>query len=272
MSHFVVMVIGDNIEVQLQPFHEFECTGENDEYIQEIDITEECKRNGLDYHGLHDKTVTNENDVDRNDKHKFGYAIVNSTGDLIKAINRTNPNAKWDYWVVGGRWSRMLRVKDWIYCDSARKKDIDFDGMRVEAAIEATDTYDKVFSIIKEYLHNFIPWTKMCDEIHSGDIKAAREAYNKQSAIQIIRKDKDFRFINIEDFMIDRSDYIQNAANNAVCTFALLKDGEWYERGEMGWWGLVSNEKDQNEWQREFGIMIDNLPDDSLITIVDCHI
>ncbi len=28
MSHFTVLVVGDNVEEQLAPFHEFECTGE----------------------------------------------------------------------------------------------------------------------------------------------------------------------------------------------------------------------------------------------------
>lgn len=37
--HFTVLVIGPNYEEQLQAFHEFECTGFNDKYIQEIDVT-----------------------------------------------------------------------------------------------------------------------------------------------------------------------------------------------------------------------------------------
>ena len=41
MSHFVVLVVGNDIEKQLQPFHEFECTGIDDEYVQDVDITDE---------------------------------------------------------------------------------------------------------------------------------------------------------------------------------------------------------------------------------------
>ena len=44
MSHFTVLVIGDKVEEQLAPYHEFECTGYNDEYVQDIDITEEAKK------------------------------------------------------------------------------------------------------------------------------------------------------------------------------------------------------------------------------------
>lgn len=35
MSHFTVLVIGPNYEEQLAPYHEFECTGCDDEYVQD---------------------------------------------------------------------------------------------------------------------------------------------------------------------------------------------------------------------------------------------
>jgi hypothetical protein len=41
MSHFTVMVIGPDIADQLQPFHEFECTGIKDQYVIEVDVTDE---------------------------------------------------------------------------------------------------------------------------------------------------------------------------------------------------------------------------------------
>jgi hypothetical protein len=40
----------------------------------------------------------------------------------------------------------------------------------------------------------------------------------------------------------------------------------------MGWWAVVSNPKDQNEWNGQIKEMIDSLPDDTLISIYDCHI
>ena len=41
MSHLLVLVVGDDIERQLQPYHDFDCTGTNDEHVQCIDITAE---------------------------------------------------------------------------------------------------------------------------------------------------------------------------------------------------------------------------------------
>ena len=43
MSHFSVLVIGENVDEQLAPYHEFECTGEDNQYVQPIDRTEEAR-------------------------------------------------------------------------------------------------------------------------------------------------------------------------------------------------------------------------------------
>ena len=42
MTHFVVLVIGDDVEGQLAPYHEFECTGINDQYVIDLDKTAEA--------------------------------------------------------------------------------------------------------------------------------------------------------------------------------------------------------------------------------------
>jgi len=49
-------------------------------------------------------------------------------------------------------------------------------------------------------------------------------------------------------------------------------NGEWVERGEMGYWGFVDNETDEGVWDKYFNEMWDSLPDDTLLTLVDCHI
>jgi hypothetical protein len=55
-------------------------------------------------------------------------------------------------------------------------------------------------------------------------------------------------------------------------TFAVLKEGEWYERGEMGWFGIVDRELAAEEWDTKFYDLIDDLPGDTLLSVYDCHI
>jgi len=185
MSHFTVLVIGNNPENQLAPYHEFETTGVNDQYVQDVDRTEEVQaqitkfgnlQEGLEYFGIEDNVVSDETDLDISKKHKYGYAIV-IDGKLIKAVKRTNPNRKWDWYQLGGRWSGLER-------------------MRAEVAKK----------------------------------------------------------------------------NIAITTFAVVKDGKWYARDEMGWCACVSNEKESEAWNKEFNALIDNLPDDTLLSVYGCHI
>jgi hypothetical protein len=40
----------------------------------------------------------------------------------------------------------------------------------------------------------------------------------------------------------------------------------------MGWFGISMNEKDINKWYEEEAKLMDSLPGDTLLTVVDCHI
>lgn len=48
--------------------------------------------------------------------------------------------------------------------------------------------------------------------------------------------------------------------------------GRWFERGKMGWWAIVSDEKEHDNWDLEFKNFLKTLDDDTLVTVVDCHI
>lgn len=292
MSHFSVMIIGGDVEKQLQPFHEFECTGENDQFVQDVDVTEECRENGLDYHGLEDKTVTNEADIDKEGEHKYGYAIVDAEGNLIKAVNRTNPNKKWDWWVIGGRWGGFLQLKPEAIgvlvqreyrginvtenntesiggrADIARKGDIDFEAMRNEAGFKAASDWDKAYAIHKG--ESWEPWSVVGPRTGYDDV--ARETYRNQAAVQALRQVFDNPFHDIDRYLTPRDKFIQQARDRATVPYALVKDSQWLGKGEMGWFGMSSGDMDQDDWNRKVNEMLDGLPDETVITMVDCHI
>ena len=60
--------------------------------------------------------------------------------------------------------------------------------------------------------------------------------------------------------------------DRAISTFAVVKKGKWYEKGRMGWWGAVHDEKDQDTWNKEFIKMLKSVPEDTLLSLYDCHI
>lgn len=376
MSHFSVLVVGENVEAQLAPYHEFECTGRDDEYVQNVDKTAEARaeydgrkvkrlRNpegklfdpyedrfyldptpeelkiigpiagsgcgsGLswtskdwndgrgyrakvrkvpssweeievpiekvqsfaewaaDWYGLH--FVREGHEPDLADLHKYGYIVVRKA-EVVAVVDRTNPNKKWDWWELGGRWTGFFKMKPNRppimvgrpglmterakrgHGDVAKKRDIDFDGMRDEAGDKAAERWDVVNAVLREH-----PPLETWESARARfeNIDDARDFYHKQPAMVALRANKQASEHTLWDgpdkYLVSRVEYVQRARDSAISTFAVVRDGKWYERGKMGWWGVVSDEKDDAEWSRQFAALLDELPDDTLLSVVDCHI
>jgi len=174
-----------------------------------------------------------------------------------------NPKAKWDWYQLGGRWAGFFNLKpetkgvvgevSWTRendlpevgtADQAHKKDIDFVQMREDNFEEACSTYDE-----------------FKDKLDAGDMSPG-DGY-----FQFGIENKGDRDNYIPE---TREEYVGRRSD--VSTFAVLKDGKWYEKGSMGWWGFVGEEKDPNIWITEFNKLMTELPDDTLLSIYDCHI
>lgn len=242
-----------------------------------------------DYYGREPVFGNAKPDLEK--KHKYGWFRVNAAGEVTECIDRTNPNKKWDWWQLGGRHSGALTPKvgaagaekgkpGLMGCvanaagvDQIRKGDVDFEAMRAAARCEATARWNKVRSIVGD-LRDFVTWAELRDVRHPKDIEAARTAYHEQAAVKLIReaskKDHDLVWIELGEFTCSLDEYVQRAADRATVFFACLKDGVWSERGKMGWWACVSNEK--ADWDRQFNAALDALPDDCWLSVVDCHI
>jgi len=200
MSHFSVLVIGDDVAAQLQPFHEFECTGFDDEHVKEvselIDIRKEikkCRRDGekhpirtaIGYTLGDERIVSSFEEVDRSGAHKFGFAVVKGSR-VVAAFNRTNPNKKWDWWTVGGRWSEWMIDQSGEFVTSCKFSDVNLEAMKTAPP------------------------------------------------------------------------------------YAIVKDGKWYARGTMGFWGISRNEV--GGWSETFAQILSTVDPNTTVTVVDCHI
>lgn len=330
MSHFLLLVTGDNLSEQLQPFHEFECTGTNDQYVVDVDRTEEARAeyetatatlviqfptgekvfafgdNGNflpefakyadsqarlslpeGYVELRDEPakahqtftqwafanyggapVPHGTQPDTDGQHKHGYGLLDESGELVKLVNRTNPNAKWDWWVIGGRYAGRILTKTGELHNEARKGDIDFDTMRQKAASTAEVDYDSAHRIIAGRI--FTPWSQIQKE-YEGRTDDGRAFYHAQPVIQDWQANDARRWDDPEDYLVDREAFIELARKKAFASFAVLHEGKWSERGEMGWFGCVADDKGDS-WYEGFSALIDGLSDDTMLTFVDCHI
>jgi hypothetical protein len=345
MSHFSVAIFtepgGKTIEELLAPFHEFECTGTVDQYVQSIDqlaevreeyekdtttklkapdgtlfgpwedrfyrdpTEEELKKIGpiagsgcgggliwqsrdwndgrgyrakvrfipegfeevelktADIMPFRDyierqyerKVLFEGEEPDIHDKHKWGWMRVNSKGEVIELIDRTNPNKQWDWWVVGGRYNGKILVKR-----DAGGKTGELGAFRYahEKESPAPEGYMWVDSAkIKD-----ICWDMMAEISRKEREKYWEEAQDKDSPERYfsygIKKD------------MTREEYLKDAGT--FTTFAVITpDGKWHEKGEMGWWACVSNEKEG--WaENYYDAFLRNADPEWTITIVDCHI
>lgn len=282
MSHFTVLVVTDTpecVEKALQPYHEYECTGIEDAYVRFVEAEESLEELTTD----HKKHLKEYPDSTPEDFGQFlddwhGYHKKDGKWGRV-----TNPDAKWDWWLVGGRWSGFFKLNEGANgnsgqkplimgggesngIDQARKRDIDFETMMKDAGEKGTVEYDKAAKIING--RNLITWEAMREG--TKDIDDAREKYHAQQVLKDLKEVWSNPFFEIKDFFQDRETYIQNKKIDAVSTFAILKDGQWMERGSMGWWGCVSDEKDN--WSDNYLDIINSIPDDKYLTVVDCHI
>lgn len=216
-------------------------------------------------------------------EHKYGYFRLDENGQVARVIDRTNPRKKWDWYLLGGRWTGFFQLKPGARgmvgrpglmtpdaapatADQARKGDIDFGTMRLLAEAKAAERWDQAHAVMVGQV--FQTWEQIRSE-HGDDIEAAREAYHAQPAVRALRE---ARIWEVDEFAVTREEYTRAARLAAGQTFAVVKDGQWYERGEMGWFGCVRDEKDESRWREEFAGLIDGLPDDTLLSVYDCHI
>lgn len=67
--------------------------------------------------------------------------------------------------------------------------------------------------------------------------------------------------------------YVTEVDWNETIPFAFVTpDGKWHEKGEMGWWARVKNEKAESDWKNEFIEFVERLDSDAMVVVVDCHI
>ena len=288
MSHFTVLVVTESQEqvtTALQPFHEYECTGTEDEYVRFVE-SEETLEELQEEHQRHLKEYPDSTpeDLGQHLDDYHGYHMEDG-----KWGRRTNPNAKWDWWQVGGRWSGFFDLKPTgegvvgeqsllamvqnggpmdtgSKVDQAKKGDIDFDRMMSEAADSAAKKYDDAHQVISG--RDFKTWEQVRESSESIDL--ARTAYSEQSVVKDFREKYDNPFSRVDEFAVDREAYIRSRSLSAICPFAVLHGGEWKEKGKMGWWACVSDENEN--WEGDFLDVLAGIPDEMYLTVVDCHI
>lgn len=213
MSHFVGLCFGDYWESNLDAYDEgleveeyvvhtkdeaIDMVKQNHarayesaiEYLRKSDITESSKEY---YQSIIDKGLF----ISYEDAWKkvldWGYKL----DDKENLLSTYNPDSKWDWYSIGGRWSGFLCTKE---------KDDEGNPIRVNQAQFKDIDWDYMFE------NHIIPFNYVTEE------------------------------------------------------------GEWCEKGEMDWWGMTTNEMEQDDWDDNFKRYLKLVEDDCLVTVIDFHI
>ena len=269
MSHFTVLVsLKENTEealkAALQPFHEYECTGIEDQYV--VFTSAETKEEMEAEHKRHLKEYSDSTpkSFDEFVKDWYGYELKDGIYGHL-----TNPNKKWDWWKIGGRWSNSLTNKKGEKCDHCSKGDLDIEATETSGLDDDLSQYDEAQKAFNG--ESFTSWPDMLkkDDI---PINERRAAYHDQAPIKRFNEIFTNPFCSAERYNMTREQFIEEARFNNLSTFAIIHDDKWIEKGDMGWFGCVGDEKDAPEWRDIYMKVLSEIPDDNYLVVVDCHI
>lgn len=241
MSHFTVMIIGDDIEWKLAPYQENNCWDCPEEYLEfnlevpEDKIEERAKEIISNKYIQEDEARLKEYQayIDREDY--AGLILEYDGGEYIKWKGIWywhNPNSKWDWYEIGWRWAGYLQLKpgvkpeaavnfSWWWddesknellkenrADSALFKDIDFKNKMDKVRARAILYYNFVMSFFPTFDNLVIEktWLKCFDEVeklNEGSGKKSNEMKEEVSAMYNAQE-KVAEFTRVHSWIRDR--------------------------------------------------------------------
>jgi len=191
-----------------------------------------------------------------------------------------NPNAFWDWFVIGGRWPFQFLVKEG--CDSAVYAE---DCLGKE---DVTRPAPKGYWWVAGARKRDIEWGLMRDYYMAAELK--RFPLLEQWFRSGIRPEQyKYDFVSITDAGIEEwghmlyikdetlEQYLERNelgpdCKHPVSAYSYLNDGEYFSSGDMGWWGISSNDKPDDEWRSMTQDFLAHVPEDDFIVSLDCHI
>lgn len=247
-------------------------------------------------------------DPEEEERNHFNRLNYDAESDRAYTWSTYNPDSKWDWWQIGGRWSHYFPAKATLteeqyrglihgngwprnempyklwHCEGGPKKFLDLDKLRDAKGSEAAEQYDAFHSFAASY-PAARPWSEFVSEFVEmpGNKEKwfmhdrVRKVYNSQPLIAAANQHPDYRFsfeCLVDKFGGEREMYIQTARDEAVPGYAMITlEGNWVAPGTMGMFGFSD---DTPEGVAEFKAWangyIDGLGDDVILVALDLHI
>ena len=279
MSHFTVLVIGENIDEKLAPYSEElsvkpyidikrEEVEKRHTEIRKESLMSSFKQFQAYLDGYRGKArgtpaylrkYANEMSLSEFASEYYGQEI-DENGNLLSTYN---PDSKWDWYQIGGRWAGLLRVKD------------DTNGNRGNPSL-LMDEFEYKSNEVDSAQFGDIDWEKMSHDPEAE--KKLRDFWELAVNTDVDDEKRLDQFILYKpQYYLDMyktvDEYIRRLT--LFSTYAVVTDdGVWHGKGDMGWFGMSSESDDEAlDWDNEYwNRFLANLNPDTVITILDCHI
>ena len=171
-----------------------------------------------------------------------GYTKVGNTYGYYR-----NPNAKWDWYSIGGRWAGLFfHKKAKQACNYGRVSEVDFqDPVQLK---KDRKFYKRFWEINIE-----------------GQPLTGVEKLKEGKYTSLYKKEY------FTEFYTCKEEYVRR--QTAFSTYAAVVDGKWLEKGQMGWFGCSSETAEESrQWEENYQKMLDSFDPESWVVVVDCHI
>lgn len=287
MSHFPILVIGDDVADLLAPYDEnllvapYKDRVESDPEKFPISV---LKDDGLDLANLPlvAKTLSARWDEEY---------LVDEDG--LYTMSTYNPASKWDWYLVGGRWRGFFLLKPGSLpgilgrpgtmdnppmhpggVDVCTKDAVDFDAMGRAAAEQAVASWTR-YDAIRSQHPTITPWKDVLEAAGGvGSIDAARKVYWDQPGVQALQDARLLPFTKeLEDVYAPTiEEQAERARRQAPITHALVTAEGWAESGKMGMWGVTHDPRPEEDWETFWWGIVNAARDDAIFSLVDCHI
>lgn len=160
----------------------------------------------------------------------------NGTG---KRMTTSNPKGRWDWWVIGGRWTGWFKPE--------------YDATKDERNIKVCDLCHGTGTRTKPVPldPNWKPTPGECNGCNGKGKMVAWSLADFDGDIEVLK--------NIPTERLTGSGVY------------VTPDGEWHESGRVGWFATSYDEKIPEVWERIRDQIIAGYPD-HLAVVVDCHV
>jgi hypothetical protein len=279
MSHYTVLVIGDDVDAALEPFQQYE-SDEPDEYLEFVDREDELRReyetDGEDkqvvlstgeVRGFFDarffspeqKRLVYPDDAKivvikpyRNSFATLEDFVHEMEGSAArdKTTGRfgkwANPNGKWDWYQLGGRWRGFFQLKSGAAGALGDPSPIanpeEDNGTTADSCVVAAIDFEKTALAAGRAA------AQQWDEAHSSTMP---EVLFKSLGMQGVTREK----------------FIRKAETSCMGAHVVLRGGTWYEEGGAAPWGTAQS----GSWAESVTALVRSLPPETRVSLVDCH-